>query len=83
VRLLDGHVLSGLALPVFGKGGVELHIQLARRVVRHIQQGHGRRLGQRAGAAQGQSGGGGGSQGKLDKVAAKAHEGLVVYSFNI
>ena len=28
MRLFDRHVLTGFGFPVFGKGGVELHIQL-------------------------------------------------------
>lgn len=33
MRLLDGDVLPGLGFPVFGKGGIELDIQLTRRVL--------------------------------------------------
>ena len=38
VALLDGHVLAGFGLPVLGKRGVEFHVQLAGRVVRHVEQ---------------------------------------------
>ena len=71
VALLDGHVLAGLGLPVLGKRLVELHIQLARRVVRHIEQRH--RLCKRRQCHQGQTAHQGGGEGKLDKVAAKVH----------
>ena len=33
VRLLDGHGVAGLGLPVLGERGVEVLVQLARRVV--------------------------------------------------
>jgi hypothetical protein len=38
VRLLDRDLLAGARLPVFGKLGVQIAIQLARRVIAHIQQ---------------------------------------------
>ena len=55
MRLLDGHVLTGLCFPVFGKGRVELAVQLASRVIRHIEQGdrRGLRRGQTAHSHQG------------------------------
>ena len=68
MALLEGHVLAALGLPVLGKSLVELHVQFARRVIRHIEQGH--VLGPSRCCAQGQSGG---CEGKLDKVAAKVH----------
>ena len=46
MRLLDGHVLTGLGFPVFGKGGVVFRVQFACRVIRDIEQRHGRLLGQ-------------------------------------
>ena len=73
VALLDGHVLAGLGLPVLGKGLVELHVQLAGGVVRHIEQRH--RLCKRRQCGQRQSACKGCGQWKLDKVAAKVHGG--------
>ncbi len=40
VRLPNGHVLSGLALPVGGELGVEVLVELPRRIVRHVEQRH-------------------------------------------
>jgi hypothetical protein len=39
VRLLDGDVVAGLGLPLAREGLVEVLVQLARRVVGHVQQG--------------------------------------------
>ncbi|MNS84121.1 hypothetical protein D3C72_1179340 [compost metagenome] len=83
VRLLDAHVLAGLGLPVLGEGLVVVHVQLAGRVVRHVQQRHGalgtrRTLRKRRQCRQGQGTGHAGTQGKLDKVAAKAHGVLLL-----
>jgi hypothetical protein len=61
VRLLDRHVLARLALPVPGKSLVEFDVQLARRVVAHVEQRHG---------LLGDCRHGGQGQGDLDKVAA-------------
>ena len=44
VRLLDRDVFAGLLFPVLDERGVELLIELARRVIGNVQQ---RRLGQR------------------------------------
>ena len=38
VRLLDGHGLSGLRLPLRGEGGVHLLVELARRVVGDVEE---------------------------------------------
>ena len=38
VRLLDGHILAGLLLPVLGEGLVERLIELPRGVVRDVQE---------------------------------------------
>ena len=38
VRLLDRDVLAGLRLPVLGEGGVEVLVELARRVVGDVEQ---------------------------------------------
>jgi hypothetical protein len=38
VGLLDGERIARLGFPVFRKSGVEFLIQLARRVIRHIEQ---------------------------------------------
>ena len=38
MRLFDRDVLAGLGLPVLGEGGVELDVELARRVVRDVEQ---------------------------------------------
>ncbi len=59
VGLLDGDVIAGLGLPVLGEGGVEVLVQLARRVVGDVEQadvggvGAGDE-GERANAGQGQ-----------------------------
>ena len=62
VRLLDGHGLAGLRLPVLGEGLVELLVQLTGRIVGHVQQ---RRVGGRGrqGPQQRRDGGGGGKGG--------------------
>jgi hypothetical protein len=39
VRLVDGDVVAGLDLPVLGKSGVELLIELPRGVVGDVQEG--------------------------------------------
>ncbi|MNV77685.1 hypothetical protein D3C71_1711270 [compost metagenome] len=71
MALLEAHVLAGLGLPVLGECLVEVHIQLAGGVVRHIEQRHGLR--KRRQSRQGQTAYQGSSKGKLDKVAAKVH----------
>gem|GEM_PF-3917182 len=38
VGLIDSDGVAGLGFPLFGEGGVEFLIQLARRVVRNIEQ---------------------------------------------
>jgi hypothetical protein len=38
LRLLEGHVLAGLGLPVFGKCGVVLNVQFACRVVGDVEK---------------------------------------------
>ena len=38
VGLLDGHLLVRLGLPELDEGGVEVCVQLTRRVVRHVEQ---------------------------------------------
>jgi hypothetical protein len=40
VRLLDGDVVAGLGLPLAREGLVEVLVQLARRIVGHVQQGN-------------------------------------------
>ena len=39
VGLFDGEGVAGLFLPMFGEGGVELGVKLARRVVGDVEQG--------------------------------------------
>ncbi len=38
VGLLDADGVAGLGLPLFGEGRVEILVQLARRIVRDIEQ---------------------------------------------
>ena len=38
VRLLDRDVFAGLRLPVLGEGGVELLVELARRIVGDVEK---------------------------------------------
>ena len=39
MRLLDGHRLAGLGLPLRGEGGVELLVEFARRIVGDVEEG--------------------------------------------
>ena len=39
MRLLDGHSLAGLGLPLGGEGGVELLVELAGRVIGDVEDG--------------------------------------------
>jgi hypothetical protein len=39
VRLFDGHILTGLGLPVFCECRIEFAVQLARRIIRDVEQG--------------------------------------------
>jgi len=68
VRLLDGDVFAGLALPVLGELGVEFLIELARRIVGHVEQG-----GLRQRAAN-EAGGQGWGQDKREQAAADGAE---------
>ena len=43
VRLRERHGLAGTLFPVFGERGVVVDVQLARRVIRNVEQGDGRR----------------------------------------
>ena len=53
MALFDGDVLATAGFPAFGKGRVELDIQLPCGVVRHVEQGD-RCLGQAAANGTGQ-----------------------------
>ena len=69
VRLLDRDNLASLGPPVFDEGGVVVHVQLAGRVVGHIEQRDRRRLGMAGQRRAGQSQGDCCVNGKVDKVA--------------
>ena len=57
MALFDSDFLSGFGFPVFGEGSIKFAIQLARWVIRHIEQSkrrlrHGRRAEDKCGCRQ-------------------------------
>jgi hypothetical protein len=69
MALFDGHILTGLGLPVFGESSVVFDVQLTGWVVGHIEQRD------RGGLRLGVQGGGGQGTGKhsFDERAAGFH----------